>query len=67
MILSYLQRISSGLSFIIPLLYLGVGGVLLAGRFPRMEASKQVVFGVILVLYGLFRAARAYAGRGGRL
>ena len=67
MILSCLQRISSGLALLLPLLYLGVGGLLLAGRFPRMEAEAQVVFGVILVLYGLFRGARAYAGRGGKL
>lgn len=53
--------IFKGLHFIAPFFYIAVGCVFLTDLFYEISEWKRVLFGIIIILYGLFRIYNAYA------
>jgi hypothetical protein len=49
-----------GLFMVIFYLILGFLFIFSDGFFPELNRNARIIFGVILVLYGIFRASRAF-------
>jgi hypothetical protein len=56
----FLIKMIDTVKFAIPLCYLAVGGMLLAGLFGDIGMAKQILFGGIIILYGCFRMYSEY-------
>jgi len=48
------------LNFIIPFLYIAMGCTLFFNLFPNIDRGKRIIFGVVIILYGIFRVYKAY-------
>lgn len=48
------------LNLAIPFLYVVMGCTLFFNLFPNLDKTKRIIFGIVLVLYGLFRIYKAY-------
>ena len=55
------NRILKGLTFLIPFCYIAVGCILLTDLFASLDRGKRIVFGVIIIIYGIFRVYRVYS------
>ena len=54
------KKILNTLNLLIPLCYIAVGILLLMGLFHVIDRGKSILFGVIVIGYGLFRCYQAY-------
>ena len=48
------------LNLLIPFCYIAIGCVLLTDLFASFERGKRIIFGAIVIIYGLFRVYRVY-------
>jgi len=53
------KKILNTLNLLIPLCYIAVGILLLMGLFHVIDRGKSILFGVIVIAYGIFRANKA--------
>lgn len=58
MLIDY-KKIPIAFHFLISLCYIAVGCVLFTNLFGAIDARKRVVFGVIVIGYGVFRMYKA--------
>jgi cytochrome c biogenesis protein CcdA len=50
-----------GLGIIIPFCYIALGfALLLTDIFPNLDEKKMNIFGIIIILYGIFRVYKLY-------
>jgi hypothetical protein len=49
-----------GLFMVVFYLVLGILFIILPGFFPELSREPKLIFGVILVMYGVFRAYRVF-------
>jgi hypothetical protein len=55
------RNILNTLNFIIPLCYVVVGCILMTDLIDTVDRGKRILFGVIVIAYGIFRIYKAYA------
>ena len=55
------RNILNTLNFIIPLCYVVVGCILMTDLIAAVGRGKRILFGVIVIAYGIFRIYKAYA------
>jgi hypothetical protein len=55
-----INKIIKCLHFIIPFLYIMMGCVLFTDLFPDINRSSRIIFGIIIIIYGVFRVYKAY-------
>ena len=54
------NKILKGLNFLVPLCYIAMGCIFLTNLFVYIDRGKRIIFGVIIITYGLFRIYKAY-------
>jgi hypothetical protein len=55
-----INQIMKYINFIIPLLYITIGCVFLTNLFSNIDRSWRIIFGIIIIVYGIFRVYQAY-------
>ena len=56
-----ISRVMYGLGIIFPFCYIALGcALLLTDIFPGADETKTNIFGIILILYGVFRVYKLY-------
>lgn len=55
-----IKTVLRSLSLIIPFLYIAMGCALFFNLFSSFDKTKRIIFGAVLVLYGLFRMYKSY-------
>ena len=58
--LKILKKILKGLNLLIPFCYIVVGCILLTDLFTYIDRGIRIIFGAIVIIYGLFRVYRFY-------
>lgn len=57
----HFNKILKILNFIIPFCYIAMGCVLLTDLFDNISRGIRIVFGIIIIIYGIYRIYRACA------
>lgn len=66
MLIDY-KKIPLAFHFLISLCYIGVGCILFTDLFGTIDVRKRMVFGVIVLGYGVFRLYKVFAKMRNRL
>ena len=55
-----INKILRGLNFIIPVCYILMGCILLTDLFASIKRENRIIFGIIIIIYGIFRIHKAH-------
>lgn len=55
-----INKILRGLNFIIPVCYILMGCILLTDLFASIKRENRTIFGIIIIIYGIFRIYKAH-------
>ena len=57
----HFKKILKVLNLLIPFCYIAMGFILLTDMFAYIDRGKRITFGVIIIIYGIYRIYRAHA------
>lgn len=60
----HLNKIPRVLKLLIPFCYIAMGCVMLTGLFENIDRGIRITFGIIIIIYGIYRIFRARAKTG---
>ena len=55
----HFKKIPKTLNLIIPFCYIAMGSILFTDLFADIERGKRIIFGVIIIIYGIYRIFRS--------
>lgn len=56
-----MNKLLKGFNILIPFYYIAVGGILMTDLFAFFDRGKRILFGAVIIIYGVFRIYRVYS------